>query len=65
MLSGVIAFDGFILFFVDEATAHISTRQLALVRFKRNHELMNEVFNNAAKRASSESSLCPTRPSFL
>lgn len=36
----------------DEGTAHISARSLALVRFKRNHALMNEVFNNAANRAS-------------
>ncbi|EJD51022.1 hypothetical protein AURDEDRAFT_84049 [Auricularia subglabra TFB-10046 SS5] len=33
----------------DEATAHISARALALMRFRKNHELMNEVFNNAAK----------------
>ncbi|KZV96512.1 hypothetical protein EXIGLDRAFT_733178 [Exidia glandulosa HHB12029] len=33
----------------DESTTHISARSLALMRFKRNHALMNEVFNNAAK----------------
>lgn len=27
---------------------HISTRALALTRYKRNHELMNEVFMHAA-----------------
>ena len=27
---------------------HISTRSLALARYKRNHDYMNEVFNHAA-----------------
>lgn len=32
---------------------HISTRSLALARYKRNHEFMNEVFMHAALGTSS------------
>src|ERR1700722_11979842 len=36
-----------------DETEHISTRALALTRYRRNHDLMNEVFIHAAFRKSS------------
>ena len=37
---------------------HISTRSLALARYKRNHDYMNEVFNYAAFGTKIQPSLC-------